>query len=339
MRSVRSAGKEKLTSYFKPMLATLADSPFDNTDWIYEIKWDGYRAIAEVQNSEVKLYSRNGLSFKTLYPTVAQALQKMRKDVVLDGEIVFINESGKPDFQKLQQYGETKRGHLIYYVFDCLQINGKSITHLPLIDRKRLLKDLLPKSDTIKFADHLQGNGIEFFNTAAAMDLEGIIAKRGSSIYTPGKRSPDWLKIKHHNIQEAIIAGYTEPRGSRSYFGALILAIRKNNILTYIGHTGTGFTQAILKDVYAKLQSLTRSDSPFKTKVPVNTKVTWVEPKLVCNIKFTEVTQGGILRHPVFMGLRIDKVGKEVDHLEVATSALPRKSSKQKPSKKGKILS
>jgi bifunctional non-homologous end joining protein LigD len=171
------------------------------------------------------------------------------------------------------------------------------------------------------------------------MDLEGIIAKRASSIYVQGKRSVDWLKIKHHNIQEAIIAGYTAPRGSREFFGALILAIMQNKKLTYVGHTGTGFTHSILKDVYAKLQPLRRTTSPFEDKVPVNTKVTWVDPKLVCNIKFTEITQGGILRHPVFMGLRIDKVGQDVDHLEVPISGRSPKKSSAKPTKTRKSVS
>ena len=305
------------------MLATLGGEAFNDPDWIYEIKWDGYRAIAEVNKTAVQLYSRNGLSFDTLYPRVSIALSKLKIDAVLDGEIVYINEAGKPDFQKLQQYGETKKGTLLYYVFDCLALNGKSITTLPLIERKKLIQKALPDNDIIKYADHVVGDGAAFFKSAAAMDLEGVIAKRASSLYFPGKRSPDWLKIKHHNIQEAIIAGYTQPRGSRSYFGALILAIMNKGKLKYIGHTGTGFTHDILKSVYDKLQPLKQADSPFEHKVPVNTKVTWVQPKLVCNIKFTEITQAGILRHPVFMGLRLDKAIQEVDHLDIPAERRP----------------
>src|SRR5687768_8463273 len=153
MRSVRSSGKQKLTQYHRPMLATLGDKPFNDPDWIYEIKWDGYRAVAEITKNEVKLYSRNGLSFKTLYPEIVDALMKIRNDIVLDGEIVFINESGKPDFQKLQQYGEVKRGRLTYYIFDCIELKGQSMTHLPLLERKKILKKALPESNIIKYAD------------------------------------------------------------------------------------------------------------------------------------------------------------------------------------------
>lgn len=340
MKSVRSKDKVKLTKFHRPMLATLTDDPFDNADWIFEIKWDGYRAIAEVKKSDVALYSRNGLSFLSLYPAIAEALKKIRHDVVLDGEIVVFNESNKPDFQKLQQYGEIRKGTLVYYVFDCLMIDGKPITSQPLLERKRLLKQLLPESPMIRFAEHVAEEGINFFNAAREMDLEGIIAKRALSQYYPGKRSTDWLKIKNHNIQEAIIAGYTEPRGSRTNFGALILAIHEKGKLKYIGHTGTGFNQKTLTDLYKKLQPLKKSTSPFDVKVPVNTPVTWVDPKLVCNIKFTEITQGGILRHPVFMGLRIDKSAAEADHLESPRHMTPaRKNTRLKKSKKGQILS
>jgi bifunctional non-homologous end joining protein LigD len=145
MRSVRSSGKEKLAKYIQPMFATLSDKPFNDDEWIFEIKWDGYRAIAEVQRGDVKLYSRNGLSFKSLYPAVADALSKIQTDLVLDGEIVFINDEGKPDFQKLQQYGDTRNGRLIYYAFDCLSINGKAITNLPLLERKQILKSASKK--------------------------------------------------------------------------------------------------------------------------------------------------------------------------------------------------
>jgi bifunctional non-homologous end joining protein LigD len=343
MKSVRSKGKEKLAKYQQPMLATLGNKAFDNSDWIFEIKWDGYRAIAEIRDDDIQLYSRNGLSFKQLYPIIANELSKLKTPAVLDGEIVVFNENNKPDFQQLQQFGELKKGSLIYYVFDCLSIDGKSITTLPLTERKKKLKHLLPKSNIIRYADHVEENGIAFFNAAASNDLEGIIAKRSKSVYHPGKRTKDWLKIKHHNVQEAIIAGYTEPRNSRQYFGALILAITGQQHLKYIGHTGTGFSAKTLSDVYKKLQSLKIPNSPFSTKVPVNSKVTWVKPELVCNIKFTEITQGGILRHPVFMGLRIDKEAKEANRLELPDSGQkpPEKQvgRKDKVTKKRRTLS
>ena len=344
-KSVRSGKNEKLTTFIKPMLAQIHDQPFDDPDWIFEVKWDGYRAVGEVGRNSVSLYSRNGLSFLGLYPKVADELKKIGDEVVLDGEIVVLNKRGKPDFQKLQQYDHNPSLTIQYYVFDCLAYKGKSIVHLPLIDRKKIAEKLVGKSQIVKYSDHVAHYGVEFFASAAQMDLEGIIAKRASSVYLPGKRTRDWLKIKNHNTQEAIIAGYTAPRGSREYFGALILAIYDNEKLKYIGHTGTGFTTVILHDTFEILKPLRRETSPFDKKIAVNSPVTWVEPKVVCAIKFTEVTEEGILRHPVFQGLRIDKSAKETNTMDVKakTPAAPAKKSsraefkKQTPEKEKRV--
>ncbi|MBT1698369.1 non-homologous end-joining DNA ligase [Fulvivirgaceae bacterium PWU4] len=321
MRSVRGSGRIKLTDYITPMLASVGDSAFDDEQWIFEIKWDGYRAVAEIGDT-VRLYSRNGLSFLPLYPAVAEALSKIKTHAVLDGEIVALNKQNKPDFQKLQQYDSHRSLRLVYYVFDCLFYKGKSLMHLPVTERKKYAqKAIAGSSSMIKYSDHIQQWGKEVFAKAAEMGLEGVIAKRADSLYTPGKRTRDWLKIKHHNIQEAIIAGYTAPRESRPYFGALVLAVMDHGKLRYIGHTGTGFTQETLKTMYKKLQELKRPTSPFDQKIAVNSPVTWVEPALVCNIKYSEVTEDGILRHPVFMGLRIDKAPEET----TVTDVLPKK--------------
>ncbi|MBT1702554.1 DNA ligase D [Chryseosolibacter indicus] len=317
MRSVRSSGKEKLTSYIKPMLATLHDKPFDDDKWIFEIKWDGYRAIAEAsKQGAVKLYSRNGLSFLKLYPKIADAISSIKEDVVFDGEIVVFNEDNKPDFQKLQQYDMHRSLPILYYVFDCLSYQGKSIKHLPLIERKKIAQSIIPKGSIIRYSDHVEGEGNSFFEHVLKMNLEGMIAKRADGTYLEGKRSKDWLKIKNHNTQEAIIAGYTAPRGSRTLIGALVLAIKAGGKLKYVGHTGTGFTTDILKELYKKLQPLKRLKSPFDYKIPVNGQVTWVEPELVCAIKFSEITEDGILRHPVYQGLRIDKSADETTSID-----------------------
>lgn len=325
-RSVR-AGNDKLTHYIKPMLARISDKPFDDPDWIFEVKWDGYRAIAEVRKQGTLLYSRNGLSFLRLYPRVAAELKKIKDEAVLDGEIVVLNRKNKPDFQKLQQYNHNPGLPILYYVFDCLSWKGKSIMHLPLLERKAIAKRLLPASNVIKYSDHVIGSGLEFFSNVTRMDLEGLIAKRAASPYLPGTRTGDWLKIKNHNTQEVIIAGYTAPRGSREYFGALILGIYQGDTLKYIGHTGTGFTSAVLKDVYDTLRVLQRDTSPFAQKVAVNSPVTWVEPKVVCEVKYTEITEEGILRHPVFLGLRIDKPAREANTLDVSAKVPPPRSS------------
>lgn len=317
--SVRSKRNEKLTTFIKPMLASIHEEPFDDPGWLFEIKWDGYRAIAEVNPKGVRLYSRNGLSFLRLYPSVAEELKKIREEIILDGEIVVLNQDNKPDFQKLQQYDNHPSLPIVFYVFDCLSYKGKSITNLPLVDRKKIAQKALGKSKIVRYADHVEAQGVAFFSKVADMDLEGIIAKRASSLYHPEKRSRDWLKIKNHNTQEAVITGFTAPRGSREYFGALILGIYEGNKLKYIGHTGTGFTSAILKNVYETLKPLERSSSPFGKKISVNSPVTWLEPRIVCALKFTEITEEGILRHPVFLGLRLDKAAHEADTLDVAT--------------------
>jgi bifunctional non-homologous end joining protein LigD len=325
VQSVRSAKGKKLSQYVKPMLASIHEKAFNDPGWLFEIKWDGYRAIAET-GSPVRLYSRNGLSFLALYPRVAEELKKIKAKAILDGEIVALDENHKPDFQKLQQYGENRSLHLVYYIFDCLMVHGKSTLHLPLTERKEIARQLIPESNIIRYADHVEETGVKFFSKAVEMDLEGIIAKRAKSIYHPGKRSTDWLKIKNHNTQEAIIAGFTSPRKSRQHFGALILGIMQNGKLKYIGHTGTGFREETLKTVYTKLKPLIRSTSPFEQKVTVNSPVTWVEPVWVCNVKYTEMTQGGILRHPVFMGLRVDKKPEETTTIDkpVKTKNFPK---------------
>ena len=294
------------------MLAKESEEPFDDSNWLYEIKWDGYRAIAEIENKNVKLYSRNGITFEKSYPIVVQELKKIKDNVVLDGEIVVLNEEGHPDFQLLQHYESNTHRPINYCVFDILSVNGYNTCELPLIKRKELLKDIIKKNDVIKFPDHILENGIAFFNVSTQKNLEGIMAKKADSQYYIGKRTNEWLKIKNHKTQEAIIAGYTDPGGARKYFGALVLGIKDGDKLKYIGHTGSGFDEQTLKEMWNLLQPLKQSKSPFDEKVKTNMPVTWVKPKLVCEIKFTEVTRDGMLRHPIFLHLRKDKPAKEV---------------------------
>jgi len=309
-------GNQKFRNYIKPMLAKLHDRPFNDKNWIYEIKWDGYRAIAEINKKQTRLYSRNGLSFAADYAEVYEELKKIKKSVVLDGEIVVLDKDGKPSFQLMQQYAQDKSLSVCYYVFDCLYIDGKSIEHKPLLERKELLEKLLPKGDVIRYCDHIEEKGKEFFTLVQKQGLEGMIAKRADSVYKEGARSADWLKVKNVIMEEAVIAGYTEPRGERKYFGALVLGLYNKGRFVYIGHTGTGFNDSLLKDLFSKLQRLKTTKSPFDAEVSVNAPVTWVKPELVCNLKYSEITKDGRRRHPVFMGLRIDIAAKEV-HGEV----------------------
>ena len=294
------------------MLAKETDKAFDNADWIYEIKWDGYRAIAETSPKAIQLYSRNGNDFTTNYPVIITALKCIKHHVVLDGEIVVLNEKGFPDFQKIQHYADNTDYPICYYVFDLLSLDGKDLTHLPLTDRKELLKALLPKNEVIKYSDHIRENGISFFNAAVQNDLEGIMAKKADSEYYAGKRSNEWLKIKNHKTADVIICGYTAPAGSRKYFGSLVLGIMKNKILVHAGHAGTGYDDDKLKTIFNLLQPLVQTDSPFKEKVTSNNNITWVKPKIVCEVKFTEWTQDEKLRHPVFLRIRNDKNVKQI---------------------------
>ena len=308
------------------MLAKETDKAFNDKDWIFEIKWDGYRAIAEIEEGEVQLYSRNGLSFNSKYPIVANELKKIKHDAVLDGEIVILDEEGRSSFQKLQHYEENTQYPICYCVFDLLELNGQDICDQPLLERKKLLRALLRKNNVIKYSDHIAEKGIDFFNLTGKQGLEGIMGKDGKSLYQKGVRTTDWLKIKHHKSDELIIVGYTQPTGSRKYFGALVLAVRDKNGLKYAGHTGSGFTERSLKEVYDKLKPLKTEKSPFAEKVKTNMPVTWVKPKYVCEIKFTEWTSDGKMRHPIFLRMREDKTTKEVVMKKSVTIKPPKKA-------------
>lgn len=318
-----------------PMLATLVDEPFDRKTWVFEIKWDGYRAIAQRASNEARLYSRNQNPFETKFPQIFEALKTIKADqFVVDGEIVALDSEGKPSFHKLQDY-DPHKSELRFYVFDLLYLNGHDTRGLPLIERKALLKSLLPKrSSHIQYCDHVENDGLAFFQEAIKQGLEGIIAKDGQSVYASGKRSPSWLKIKNLKQQEAIICGYTAPRGSRSGFGSLILGAYVNKRLQFIGHSGSGFDQAAIKAVVKAAKPYFTETCPFAKKPPVNDKPTWLDPVLVCQIQFTDWTDDGILRHPIFLGMREDKTADEVqiEHA-VHTATAIKKESTQKTTK------
>jgi len=296
----------------KPMLATLAKKPFNHPDWIFEMKWDGYRAIAEIRDGDVSLYSRNRISFTQKFFPVTDALRKLGFDAVLDGEIVVVDDQGHPDFEMLQNYQKSGSGHLLYYVFDLLHFRGHDLTGLPLLRRKELLKKIIPSSTKLKFSDHVLKEGVRFFNVVREKGLEGIIAKHSQSAYQAGKRSRQWLKVKARLTQEGVVAGFTEPGGGRKYFGSLVLGVYEKDKLIYIGHSGGGFGEKDLEKIRKKLDPLIRKECPFKVEPETNTPVTWVKPELVCEVTFTEWTEDGIMRQPVFLRLREDKTAREV---------------------------
>ena len=304
----------KLTRYHKPMLASPGGMPFDDAEWLFEIKWDGYRAIAECSGQAVQLYSRNGLSFNEKFAPIRKALSKIKHEAVLDGEVVWMDKKGNPSFQKLQHQEDTSDGGLVYYVFDLLFLDKKDIRHLPLTDRKLLLKKLLTpvKDPSIKYNDHVVKNGKIFYAAAAKKKLEGLIAKKADGEYESGRRSKGWLKIKNRTSMEAVIAGYTAPQNGRKHFGSLVLGEYVGDRLKYLGHTGTGFDARTLAELWKKMQPLVTTASPFNEKVRVNMPVTWLKPKLVAEIVYAELTNEGILRHSSFKGLRIDKTLQDV---------------------------
>ncbi|MEO5910411.1 MAG: DNA ligase D, partial [Pelobium sp.] len=305
--------KEEFT--YQPMLAKLASSVFDDQEWIYERKIDGYRIIAHL-DKKPKLVSRNNLDYTENFASISKELGVIKKQAVLDGEVVAENKDGIQKFQLLQHYenGDTAI-NLKYYVFDLLSLDGHDLTELPLLQRKKLLAQLLLKypSENIIFNKHILGEGQKLFKKAKNENWEGIIGKRASDEYYGGKRSDSWLKFKLVNSQEAIICGYTKPAGSRNYFGALVLGINdKNNTIKYIGNCGTGFNDQSLKELYEKLGAMILVKKPVIGKVNQEKNVTWVRPELVCEVNFTEWTEDKHLRHPVFKGLRDDKNQDEI---------------------------
>ncbi len=304
----------------KPMLATLVDAPFDGKEWLFEWKWDGYRAVAEVEVGQVKLYSRNMLSFNERYPDIVEALAHLGHECVLDGEIIVAGKDGRGDFQLLQNWTRDHEGELQYQVFDLLWLDGYDVRHLPLKDRKKLLEELLRGQKEVCYSEHRVGKGKAFFEQARKAGAEGIMAKRADSPYKTGKRSEDWLKIKTHRRQEVVIGGFTEPRGSRKYIGALLVGVYENGSLTYVGHASAGYKAQDLKALRQTLEKLSVDAPPFSTKPKPNAPVTWVKPKLVCEVKFQEWTDDGVLRQPIFLGLRPDKAPADV-HREAETDA------------------
>lgn len=293
-------------------MAKLHEGAFDDPDWIFEIKWDGYRAIAEVDCEKTKLYSRNGLSFQKKYPLIYNRLKGIKRHMVLDGEIVAFNNENLPDFQILQQYGRNDKVTVAYYIFDILHLDGELLENKPLLERKDILNGVIPQDDIIRYCDHVTENGRAFFDIMKQRGLEGMIAKKANSLYYESLRTDDWLKIKQVQTQEAIICGYTAPGGARKYFGSVILGMYEKGHLRYIGHSGTGFNSRSLKELYATFQKYRSEETPFHEKISVNAPVTWLRPELVCNIKYTEITQAGICRQPVFLGLRIDKDAESI---------------------------
>jgi len=320
---LQKTNKSKFPTSLLPMFATLIAEPFDDPGWEYEVKWDGYRALAFVDGPKTKLLSRSGNRFNDRFYPVFDAVRSWDTRAVVDGEIVAVNGDGISSFNTLQNWRSETDGDLLFYVFDLLWYRGRDLTSVPLGERKAMLATLVPESSVIRGGYSVKARGTEFFDAAKALGLEGIIAKRSDSLYYPGSRSTDWLKIKIQRRQEVVIAGYTKNAGTSKPFSSLLLGVYDGGNLRYAGKVGTGFRHSEQLEMLAHFRPLVRKTSPFTgavgynkpsrfRPVPSDVHVTWLRPVLVCEIHFTEVTDDGVFRHPAFVAMREDKEAKDV---------------------------
>ena len=304
------------------MLATPAEQPFSRPGWVFEIKYDGVRVVAERRGEDVRLLGRSGEDITGRYPEIAEALRGLRvEQIVLDGEIVAYDASGRPSFGRLQKRMLISRPRDVAAAmarvpvravfFDCLALEGHDLRRLRLLQRKECLARALPPAGVVQAGDHVAEHGDAFFEAANEMGLEGIIAKRADSRYE-GRRSADWIKIKCQRRQEFVIGGYSDPRGSGRHFGALHVGVYEDGRLRHVTRVGSGFDDAMQDQLWRQLQALARTDSPFGASGPHGRVDHWVEPRLVCEVRFTEWTADGGVRHPIFMGLRTDRKPEEV---------------------------
>ncbi len=316
-----------------PMLASLGGAPFSDPDWLFEIKYDGIRVLARKHDESVTLLGRKGDDISQRYPEVVHALSKTAPaEFLIDGEIVAMDESGRPSFQRLQRRmhltgrldieGAARAVPVRGIFFDCLEAAGRDLRMLPLSRRKECLALFLPRRGVVEYCEHVPERGEAFHGAAWENRLEGIIGKRADSRYAAG-RTHDWLKFKCRRHQEFVIGGYTRPGGSRPFFGALHLGLYRDGELVYVSKVGTGFDQEILRDIHQRLLPLAREDSPFADGTPAGAAHRWVEPALVCEVEFTEWTDDGGLRHPSFLGLRDDKAPEECEREEPLPAPAP----------------
>ena len=291
------------------MLCTLIKQPFDDPDFLFEVKLDGYRIIAYVNKGKVILNSRSGLDYTKKYPSVAKVLQALDFDVILDGELVALNEEGKPDFDALQK--NNGKNPLVFYTFDILWCNGYDLKSLPLEERKKILAEAIDFNDTLKYSDDFE-NGIQLFELIKKKGMEGIVAKRRDSKYEPGKRGKDWLKLPTEKRQEFVIGGWTESE-SAAPFASLLFGYYEKGKLIYQGHAGGGYKGRQKEKIKKILDKLAIKNSPFANEVHTDRKVHFVKPELVANIKFATYTTSGKVRKPaIFLGFREDKKPEQV---------------------------
>ncbi|MGZ5105725.1 MAG: DNA ligase D [Usitatibacter sp.] len=331
------AVKAKLPLSLFPQLATLVEEPPKGKGWIYEVKFDGYRVVTRVEGDDVRLFTRNGHDWTARLAALRDQVAAMGLDSAWhDGEIVVLDAKGNPSFQALQGAFDTaKTGDIAYFVFDMPYFGGYDLRRVPLVDRRALLEKVLESvpARRVRFSEHFDADAAQLLASACKRGLEGIIGKRSDSIYI-SKRSADWIKLKCTRRQEFVVVGYTDPKGSRSGFGSLLLAVHdESGKLRYAGNVGTGFDEGLLRTIRKKLAALDAETSPVDG-VPRSVKGHWVKPRLVAEVSFTEWTDDGRIRHPVFHGLRIDKAPESITR-ESAQHEAPPAARGRKPAADG----
>jgi bifunctional non-homologous end joining protein LigD len=324
MKSFAGPVKRPMLTTVHPMLAESIDEPFDGPEWLFEIKWDGYRAIAFIEGGKVRLVSRNQNDLTPRYPELKDLPQFVRaKNAILDGEVVALDEDGRASFSLMQQRTGFRAGGrrgaanadvpVLYYAFDLLYLDGEDWRRVPLEERKRKLAEVLIVGDSLRYSDHYEEQGKALFKIAQQKGLEGILAKRSSSFYEE-RRTREWLKIKIRHRVECVVGGYTEPEGSRAHFGSLVLGLYdQQKRLIHVGQVGSGFDQKLLGEIWKELKKIETKKNPFFGEVEALRKTFWVKPELVAEVEYAEWTHGASegsgpkLRAPVFLGLRDDK--------------------------------
>lgn len=320
---LKNASSKKFYSHIEPMLATLVAKPFDDDEWVYEVKWDGYRAVAFMNKGDVELKSRNDKSYNEKFYPLYEELKSLKLDAILDGEVVVLDKNGTASFGALQNWRSEADGDLVYYVFDILWYRGQDLKDMTLLERKSILKEVLPKNNCILISEHFETSGIHFLEEAKKLGLEGIMAKRKDSLYYVHNRSKDWLKIKANKRQEVVIGGFTLNDDSSKLFSSILVGVYEGKKLIYTGKVGTGFNVKLQKEMMELFKPLIVSKAAFSEEPDVNkpsrfrpnpphATVTWLKPELVCEVSFTELTSDGIMRHPSFNGMREDKRAKNV---------------------------
>lgn len=323
LATAKKGKKSAILKDVEPMLATLADNPLDEPGWMYEIKWDGFRAISYLKNDRVDIRSRNNKKFNDKFYPLREALEAWSISAVVDGEITVLNEKGYPDFSALQTWRSEADGELVYYLFDILWYEGYDLLALPLTHRRDILKQIIPAEGPIRVSESFDVTGAELIALAGKMGLEGIVAKKARSKYQPGQRTKDWLKIKTIKAQEVIIGGYTRNENSAKLFSALLVGLYRDGKFVFSGPVGTGFTAKVQKDLLQKLKPLQTSKCPFSETPdynkpsrfrpkPPKAEVVWVKPELVAEVHYRTVGSDGTFRHPSFKGLREDKDASQV---------------------------